>query len=747
MRYMKKINLSVSQRIIAVIIYTIILFSLCVYFNGGWNFLDSNNYSLILISGALLLLFGTYIAEPFFTKPVDVITNSISVILALLSISNPSEFIGYYFLFFAAVFVLFLSTFLIFVPYQKKAKYNEIIFEIVVKIGQSKIIFSALYIFTIFSYFKDSPIEFIFLLTFWIIFISQFFVESTIIWISKILKISKNKNNVLGIAIGCKNPFLYQIEINDSNKANKIKKGSLVYIAPDGSINAVVGIVIEKIRLVDKEWIIVYLFSEGNKLLEINLKNKKFIYNAGTIFSDKNFAYYLDLEEVDIKEKNKIKANNLFKNRDNFIGYVYKGSNIDKIVFHILNSNRVEEGAILETDIGNKNCLYQVIDGKLEEEDTEKYGKYGYSLGIGKKLGRYNSSKKELNIVKWIPDIYSPIFKSEKGKSVDTRDVLSIGRLPDTNFEIPIKDINSLVTHNTAILGILGVGKSCLSFEIIEKLVSETNVKIICIDITNEYKEKLKIKEELISHDEEDAFNSINLNFNHIEYIKNSEGKQVPTYEKSGNQKDYRKELRKDLLNFIFKDSRIPKDKEFDKTNRIRIYNPEYHKVSKGEKMGYNVITRELTQAEKTRIICEEVFSILMTIGIKKDDKDARILLVFEEAHSLIPEWNSTANEGDSSAANGTAKIILQGRKYGLGSLVITQRTANISKSILNQCNTIFALRSFDDTSKNFLENYIGSDYSNALCLLDERQAIISGKSLRLKQPIIIELNEREEEN
>ncbi|WP_040879774.1 ATP-binding protein [Galbibacter orientalis] len=125
------------------------------------------------------------------------------------------------------------------------------------------------------------------------------------------------------------------------------------------------------------------------------------------------------------------------------------------------------------------------------------------------------------------------------------------------------------------------------------------------------------------------------------------------------------------------------------------------------------------------------------------DGAQARVLFVFEEAHSLVPEWNSIANEGDKTAVNGTAKVILQGRKYGLGSLVITQRTANISKSILNQCNTIFALRVFDDTGKQFLENYIGSDYSNTLPTLEERHAIAVGKALKLKQPIIIQLNDR----
>lgn len=68
----------------------------------------------------------------------------------------------------------------------------------------------------------------------------------------------------------------------------------------------------------------------------------------------------------------------------------------------------------------------------------------------------------------------------------------------------------------------------------------------------------------------------------------------------------------------------------------------------------------------------------------------------------------------------------------------------NISKSILNQCNTIFALRIFDDTGKNFLENYIGMDYANVLPTLEERHVVAVGKALKLKQPIILQLNNRE---
>ncbi|MFZ2072298.1 MAG: hypothetical protein WAV10_01285, partial [Minisyncoccia bacterium] len=76
---------------------------------------------------------------------------------------------------------------------------------------------------------------------------------------------------------------------------------------------------------------------------------------------------------------------------------------------------------------------------------------------------------------------------------------------------------------------------------------------------------------------------------------------------------------------------------------------------------------------------------------------------------------------------------------------VITQRTANVSKSILNQCNTIFALRVFDDTGKDFLANYIGREYSDTLATLEERHTIAIGKGLKLKQPVILQLNQKED--
>ncbi|MDR2639877.1 MAG: hypothetical protein LBC61_00620 [Candidatus Peribacteria bacterium] len=41
------------------------------------------------------------------------------------------------------------------------------------------------------------------------------------------------------------------------------------------------------------------------------------------------------------------------------------------------------------------------------------------------------------------------------------------------------------------------------------------------------------------------------------------------------------------------------------------------------------------------------------------------------------------------------------------------------------------------------MENYIGSDYSNILPTLEERHAIVVGKALKLKQPVIVTLNDK----
>ena len=118
------------------------------------------------------------------------------------------------------------------------------------------------------------------------------------------------------------------------------------------------------------------------------------------------------------------------------------------------------------------------------------------------------------------------------------------------------------------------------------------------------------------------------------------------------------------------------------------------------------------------------------------------LCLVLEEAHSLVPEFNAKAGDDEADATMGTARSVMQGRKYGFGCLLVTQRTASVSKSILNQCNSMFAFRMYDATGAEFLTHYVGAEYARVLTSLRDRQAIAYGPASTCRAPIIIDVDD-----
>ncbi len=697
--------------------------------------------SIWFYAGALMIILGSYVVEPFFTKPSDAIVNSIAMLIALLGLNNKNELYGYYFLFSYAVIVLILSVTAIYLKDALKPVFNYIgrlSFIIVETLGKSKVAFSLIYLLAVYSYFAktETIIAFIIMLFLWLCLTLFDIVGLLLCWISNTFnKLSKISTKEIGKAIGFYNPFLFKAEIDYTNSnAVQLSYGDVVGIQKKNNLCSI-GVVVNTKQLLNKQWVdILLLTNSQNCEININFEQKSLSSESNSIYTKNNLIFQIALSELDQEVKNAVEKNELYLNINNFVGFVTHGSNINTINFTIVRSrsssnHEITEGTILKTKIYNNETLYQVINGNTREERLENNDNYGYLIGIARKLGIYNRESKQLNTSKWIPVMYSPVYfaNTQNCTEEQLRDIAlnSIGRLPDTDMEIPINDINAIVTHNTAILGILGIGKSCLAFELIKK-ITQQNIKVICIDITNQYNHPNNGLSRYINQESIE----FELNAQHITELrqqKNRNGNRNNPNE-WGNMALYSEKLDTVITSFAQNDDK-----------KVLILNPDWHPVTKALS-NFNIeSTVDLTAAEKTRIISERIFMHARSLG---ETTEARFLIVYEEAHSLVPEWNSVANEGDKAATNGTAKVILQGRKYGLGCLVITQRTANISKSILNQCNTIFALRVFDDTSKDFLQNYIGQDYTNTLPTLEERHAIAIGKGLKLKQPVIIKLNE-----
>ena len=59
--------------------------------------------------------------------------------------------------------------------------------------------------------------------------------------------------------------------------------------------------------------------------------------------------------------------------------------------------------------------------------------------------------------VKWLPRMNAPVFLRDEGGAADAAS--TIGHFPNTGFGVGL-DMSAAVTHNTAVLGILGIGKA-----------------------------------------------------------------------------------------------------------------------------------------------------------------------------------------------------------------------------------------------------------------------------------------------
>ena len=735
-------RLTQPQRVAVGSIYLALLWVLFEWLQSNTGATEARA-ALWFYSGALMIILGRYVVEPYFTRPADAIVNAMALLISLSSLppADRTLLLGHDALkiYGLAILVLAVSTIALKDLHHPIIQFlAKLAFGLTQTLGRSQVIFSLLYLSAAWSFFALPGYLGLYVtaLALWICITFLDVVGRLVEEISNTFRfVSRRQTNEIGRAIGCENPLLYNVEVDYAvYRGREAVPGQLLAIETKENIGSI-GVVINRKQLLGKNWLSVYLLrSAAGPVMAMDLRQKTLVGADRSVFAGQHRAYPLDVTTDLLPEvRAELLTSPLYSRINTFVGYVTTESNINNIRFILLThgteNQRVTEGAILSTQIGNEGTLYQVIDGHTKEERLSGHDSHGYSVGIARKLGHYDDTSHELVTRKWMPDIYTPLFLirsdtvTEKREAEIARD--AIGRLPGTDLEVRLKDLDAIVTHNTAILGILGIGKSCLAFELIKK-VAETGVKIVCIDITNQYNTPEGLQKYIdpskIDFDLADAVKG---------QLKATKDAKVSIVQDnphaSGNSKQYNDILTADLKAFM----------ESPKT--VKIYNPDWHPVSKGVSFK-NTTLEDLSPAEKTRFIAERLFAHAMSQG---ESKKAKYLLVLEEAHSLVPEWNSVANDGDKNATNGTAKVILQGRKFGLGSMTITQRTANVSKSILNQCNTVFALRVFDDTGKAFLENYIGSDYANALPTLDERHTVAIGKGLRLRQPAIVQLNDR----
>ena len=109
--------------------------------------------------------------------------------------------------------------------------------------------------------------------------------------------------------------------------------------------------------------------------------------------------------------------------------------------------------------------------------------------------------------------------------------------------------------------------------------------------------------------------------------------------------------------------------------------------------------------------------------------KEQPLLIVLEEAHNYL-------KAGEKSISSRTVQTIAkEGRKYGVGLALVTQRPSELDETVLSQCGTIIALRMNNAKDRNYIRGAIQDELQTMVDLLPSLrtgEGIISGEGVKI---------------
>lgn len=108
------------------------------------------------------------------------------------------------------------------------------------------------------------------------------------------------------------------------------------------------------------------------------------------------------------------------------------------------------------------------------------------------------------------------------------------------------------------------------------------------------------------------------------------------------------------------------------------------------------------------------------------------ILLICEEAHAYIPRETVSQFAG---ARKSMERIAKEGRKYGVGLCVVSQRPHEVSETVLAQCGTFICLRITNPADQSYVRNLVPEsegDLVSVLAGLGRGEALVLGEAVPL---------------
>lgn len=119
---------------------------------------------------------------------------------------------------------------------------------------------------------------------------------------------------------------------------------------------------------------------------------------------------------------------------------------------------------------------------------------------------------------------------------------------------------------------------------------------------------------------------------------------------------------------------------------------------------------------------------------------DTPFMLVYEEAHKYVPKNSESKFKNTRIAVERVAK---EGRKYGLSSMVVSQRPSELSSTVFSQCNNFIVMRLTNPDDQSFVRRLLPEavvSYGDSLASLEQKEALIVGDAV--STPCIVTIKE-----
>ncbi|MDE0032509.1 MAG: ATP-binding protein [Deltaproteobacteria bacterium] len=145
-----------------------------------------------------------------------------------------------------------------------------------------------------------------------------------------------------------------------------------------------------------------------------------------------------------------------------------------------------------------------------------------------------------------------------------------------------------------------------------------------------------------------------------------------------------------------------------------------------------------------TAVIARMVFEALQRY-VKLNGVALPTVLVMEEAHTFIKRYRNDVEDQDAAAVccQVFERIAREGRKFGLGLVLSSQRPSELSAAVLSQCNTFLLHRISNDRDQELVHSLLPDSLRGLLRelpSLPSQSAILLGWASEL--PVLVKMND-----